>query len=58
MDAKGALFVEPENHTEAYALKHWLEKNSIPQQDHTRIETLHFRGSGLIITTTIQEDKK
>jgi hypothetical protein len=47
----GTIVVAPENGAEAFALKTWLERNRVGQQDVVRGENHHWRGSSLLVKT-------
>lgn len=58
LNENGVMTLRPETPTEAYALKHWTEAAWLVREDPTRIEGGHWRGSMLIVDTTVPNATK
>ena len=53
LDEQGVLSIQPETPTEAFALKMWLERAWVMQEDKFRAESGHFRGSMLLVCRAV-----
>lgn len=47
------LVLIPDNETEEFALRTWLENSTVEFEDHARAETQFLRGSALKVTKPI-----
>lgn len=53
MSAAGVITLQAETSVEAYALRHWVNINLVLQDDMTRNESAHWRGSGLLVNAEL-----
>lgn len=57
MDANGVITLSPESSVEAFALRHWTDIALVQQEDPKRREQCHWRGSRLIVSANIPEQR-
>ena len=53
----GVLRLTPDTPTDAYALKQWAISAWVTMEDVVRAENGHWRGSKLLVSTTVNNDQ-
>lgn len=53
LNENGVMLITPDNATEAYALKHWVESALIEVPEPLRLENCLWRGSMLMTKTEV-----
>lgn len=56
INENGVMIIFPETPTEFYALKQWRVNSWVEQEDLSRYESGHWRGSAIVVNYIIKGD--